>query len=424
VPKPTEIFTPNDQPTYTYVDRAEKNFERLLRDAMAVPNMIVSISGPSKSGKSVLVKKVVDADNLIVVSGATIKIAEDLWSRVLSWMDTPSEVAERTATGFKASAGAKTEGSASIIFARGTVGGSVDGAVERRTETTRTTKRGGLPQVIDEIAKSDFVVLVDDFHYIPKDVQVEVGKQIKAAAEMGVRIITASVPHRADDVVRSNPELRGRVTAIDTDYWSTEELVQIAYRGFRELNVELSPAVERQLAQEAFGSPQLMQSICLTLCFEMSWGEELPSHVRVAFDEEKLAKIFERTSTTADYSTLLEKLHRGPRQRGTERREFALSDGSNGDVYRCILLAIAQGEPRLSLPYDQMMERVKSVCLNGQSPVGSSVSEALLQMHKIVNELSAEEGVLEWDDDVLDISAPYFLFFIRRSDKLLRLAKG
>jgi hypothetical protein len=424
MPKPTEIFTPTSTPTYTYIDRAEKNFEQRLRDAMDVPNMIVSISGPSKSGKSVLVKKVVDLDNLIVVSGATIKQPEDLWSRVLGWMDAPTEVAEKTATGSKASAGAKAEASAGVILAKGSATGSADVSVEKREETTRTTKKGGLPQVIEEISNSDFVVLVDDFHYIPREAQVEVGKQIKAAAENGVRIITASVPHRADDVVRSNPELRGRVTAIDTDYWSADELILIAYRGFRQLNVDLAPEVERQLAQEAFGSPQLMQSICLTLCFEKAWRETLSAQVRIDIDQAALIKAFERTSVTTDYSTLLEKLHRGPRQRGTERKVFALTDGSHGDVYRCVLLAIARGEPLLSIPYDQMMERTKSVCLNGESPAGSSVSEALQQMHKIVNELSAAESVLEWDEDILDISAPYFLFFIRRSDKLQRLAKA
>jgi hypothetical protein len=41
--------------------------------------MIVSISGPSKSGKTVLVTKVVAPENLIHIYGASIKIPEDLW---------------------------------------------------------------------------------------------------------------------------------------------------------------------------------------------------------------------------------------------------------------------------------------------------------------------------------------------------------
>ena len=127
-------------------------------------------------------------------------------------------------------------------------------------ENAPTVKRrpftnGGLAQVIREIANSDCTVFVDDFHYIPKDVQKEIGQQIKEAAEAGIRIVTASVPHRSDDVVRSNTELRGRVTAIDTSYWSESELEQVAYRGFRELNSDVAPAIIQRLTRESFGSP-------------------------------------------------------------------------------------------------------------------------------------------------------------------------
>jgi predicted AAA+ superfamily ATPase len=61
--KATTVFTPTDVPTITYVERTSKNYEKELRDAFAIPKMIVSISGPSKSGKTVLVSKVVSKDN-------------------------------------------------------------------------------------------------------------------------------------------------------------------------------------------------------------------------------------------------------------------------------------------------------------------------------------------------------------------------
>jgi hypothetical protein len=154
-------------------------------------------------------------------------------------------------------------------------------------------------------------VFIDDFHYVPKDAQKDIGKQIKEAAENGVKIITASVPHRADDVVRSNTELRGRVTAIDLDYWREEELEQIAYRGFRELNVDLAPVVVKRLTGESFGSPQLSQSIALHFCFENRIYETLPDHRRVDIDLLTLPSVLERTSTLADFSSMLATLHAG-----------------------------------------------------------------------------------------------------------------
>jgi hypothetical protein len=86
----TDVFTPNDFPEHTYVARAGEDLERKLERAVATPKVVISISGPSKSGKTVLVEKVVGKDSMILLSGAEVQSGDDLWSRVLSWMDVPS----------------------------------------------------------------------------------------------------------------------------------------------------------------------------------------------------------------------------------------------------------------------------------------------------------------------------------------------
>lgn len=101
------------------------------------------------------------------------------------------------------------------LVAQGEVGLDASGTASRATSSKSTVHQNLMEQVVDEIADSDFVVFIDDFHYIDRNVQAEVAKQIKAIAERGVKICTASVPHRSDDVVRSNPELRGRLAVVD-----------------------------------------------------------------------------------------------------------------------------------------------------------------------------------------------------------------
>jgi hypothetical protein len=86
----TDVFTPNEFPEYTYVEREGLKLEKELERALRTPKVVVSISGPSKSGKTVLVEKVVGADNMILVSGIEVRSGEDLWARVLSWMDAPT----------------------------------------------------------------------------------------------------------------------------------------------------------------------------------------------------------------------------------------------------------------------------------------------------------------------------------------------
>jgi hypothetical protein len=385
--------------------------------------MVVSVSGPSKSGKTVLVSKVVTPDHLIHIYGASIKKPEDLWTHVLAWMGGPVEVSETS--GSKASADLAITGGGKFgipLLAEGKIDAKGGASIDKSKATTKKLALSGLDQIAQEIGGSEFVVFLDDFHYIAREVRDEIGRQIKAAAEKGVRICTASVPHRSDDVVRSNTELRGRVTAVDMTYWSTEELEQIAYRGFRELNVDLASSAKRGLAAEAFGSPQLMQSICLNFCFEKNIGETLADHVRIDIDEATLRRVFERTSATTDFSTMLQSLHGGPKQRGTERKQFAFNDGTSGDVYRCVLLAIKADPSALSFRYDDMMRRVSMVCTK-ESPVGSSVSESLQQMAKLAKTVQ-DAPVIEWDEDVLDIVEPYFLFFLRSSPLFPSLAKN
>ena len=79
----TEVFTPGSFPKRTYVEPPGENLEQQLRDALETVGQIVSLAGPSKSGKTVLVEKVVGRDMLIPITGAGIRSTEDLWTRNL-----------------------------------------------------------------------------------------------------------------------------------------------------------------------------------------------------------------------------------------------------------------------------------------------------------------------------------------------------
>ncbi|WP_336801827.1 hemagglutinin repeat-containing protein [Kaistia sp. MMO-174] len=420
--KITEIFTPFDTPTVTYVERGEHKFEARLRDAYDIPKMVLSLSGPSKSGKTVLVKKVVPEENIITISGASLSTADDLWIKALRWMDVPSTTAKSTEqASSKSLSGSVNSGVSFLAKAEVTAGGEL--AKSTGSSEVSTYEYVSMEDVAREIAGSDYVVFIDDFHYIRPELRSDVGRQIKAAAEAGIRIFTASVPHRSDDVVRSNPELRGRVVALDLPYWSEHELSQIAEKGFAELKVSLGDGIYRRLAAEAFGSPQLMQSICLSLCQVLGYRSPLTELMTLndlpdgAFNDAMLA-----TSSFADFSKLVSALHIGAKTRGTERKIHSFSDATKGDVYRAVLLAITLEPASLSLPYDEILSRVKGICI-GDAPVGSSINSSLEQMVAIGEDISPGTNPIAWDGDRLDITDPYFLFYLRNSDKLSLLAR-
>lgn len=418
-----DVFTPTGVPTYTYVDRSEHNLESQLRNAIRTPGMIAALSGPSKSGKTVLIRKVIDHDSLITVSGAAITDPSHLWERVLNWMEAPSLTTQTTGHTLKGEAGGKAQASAGVVIAKAQVEGELKAGYEHERTKERVFERTGIDQVVREIGNSEFVVFIDDYHYMPKDVQVAVGRQIKEASERGVNICTASVPHRKDDVVRGNAELRGRVQGIDFAFWDVAETRKIAEQGFSELGTRLPDFAITRMAEEAFGSPQLMQQICLQACMRLGIDEQSAPARDVPVSEGDLAKIFEQASTTTDFSSLLEGLHEGPKQRGSTRNQFAFNDGTNGDVYRCILLALRESPPRLSFPYAEIYERTRNVC-SKDAPPGSSVASALEQIPEIARDLEPNVQIVEWSDDVLDIVDPYFLYYLRCSPRMSSLAKS
>lgn len=414
----TDVFTPTGVPTLTYVYRQDQDLESQLRAAVRTPGLVVSLSGPSKSGKTVLIRRVIPGDNLISVSGASLSSAEQLWDRVLSWMDAPSELTKKSATTFGGEAGGRATASVGVSWlAKGEAEGAGKLSASRLSETAEKFTRTGIDQVVQEIANSEFIIFIDDFHYMATEVQVIVARQIKEVAEKGVKICTASVPHRSDDVVRSNPELRGRVQAIDFSYWSNKEIKQIATQGFAALRLNVSREFVDRLASEAFGSPQLMQSMCLQTCFQLDVERTKVPPITPNVDSHRIRRILEQTSSTTDFSTLLEALHTGPKSRGQDRNQYQFKDGSTGDVYRCVLLALASGPPALSQRYDEIFTRTRDICV-GAAPVGSSVSEALLQMGKLSEAVQPGSRSVEWEGDVLDIADPYFLYYLRCSPRL------
>lgn len=419
--KATAVFTPGAFPAHTYVERFNQRLEQSLMDALDTPGQLISLAGPSKSGKTVLVERVV-GDNLISISGVGVRQPEDIWGKVLAWMGAPSSITSGEQSGREVGAGISATGKVGIMLV-GSGSASANGNVKATSNrtVTETRMRDGLAQVTREIANSEYVILVDDFHYMPRDVQVEAAKALKEAVRLNIKVCTAAVLHRGDDILRANPELRGRVRSVDLEYWSIDDLKRIAVAGFERLNVEIEEDALVKLAIEAAGSPQLMQQICLHVCFVIDVRESLPAIKRYRLSDELLKRVFEQVSSTTDFRSLVDVLDSGPKTRGTERKLYQFHDGSSGDVYRCVLKAVAANPPALSFPYEDLIRRTQGIC-KLDSPVGSSVTGTCVHMTKLAEDKFPSERVVEWDEQkqILDIPDPYFLFYLRWSERLMQ----
>jgi hypothetical protein len=414
--KARDVFTPGRFPTVTFVDDHLKDKEKQLANALDTGGLLVSISGPSKSGKTVFVEKCLGKENLLQITGAGITSAAELWLRVFDLIGTPISVTategeseDRTVSGTGGISG-------NAVFVKGKVDLSIAQKQGKTASESSTSAIDPLQLLIRELQGSGLVVFIDDFHYIPTPIQAELARQIKEAIRNEVAFITASVPYHSDDALRGNPDLHGRVSMIDFDYWKPEALKEIARRGFRELNIIDRSSVVDGLASEAAGSPQLMQFLCLNSCFELDVRERSESPIDFIQDQALFDKICRITATSADYGSVVEKMKDGPKTRGSTRNIYRTKFGWQGDVYRLLAKALSINPPQLTFRYNSLIERICAICAD-DAPSGSSVTSACYHAAQIVNDAIPVIAV-EWDgaNDVFDIRDPYFLFYLRWAD--------
>lgn len=174
--KASDVFTPGRFPTHTFVDDHLQEKKRQLLDILEAGSMLISISGPSKSGKTVFIEECLGRTSLIQVTGAGVSRPSDLWMRVFDLVGTeiPESISRATSTQGSVSGRAAIEGG--VIVAKGKAEGSVSrGTAESETETASLAS-DCLQLLIRELGGTDLVVFIDDFHYIPREVQIEVAR--------------------------------------------------------------------------------------------------------------------------------------------------------------------------------------------------------------------------------------------------------
>lgn len=354
--------------------------------------------------------------SLIQITGAGVNQPSDLWVRVFDIIGTelPASISRASSSGSKVGGKGSIEGNALFVKGNGEV--SIDKISTENETLSASLSSDCLQLLIRELSGTDLVIFIDDFHYIPQSVQAELAQQIKEAIRNKVKFVCASVPYRADDVIRSNPDLRGRVFSIDFEYWGSETLKKIAFKGFDALGIGYRNTAIEQLVSEAAGSPQLMQYLCLNACFELGVREKTDQEVEFRAEAQLHANICRRTVQSTDYGSVVELMKEGPKTRGSDRNVHATRFGWQGDVYRLLVKALSIDPPRLTFRYKPLSERIFGICVEG-GPSGSSITSACSHSAKIVND-AVGARVVEWDGehDVFDIRDPYFLFYLRWSE--------
>lgn len=408
--KVEDVFSPRSFPENTYIHRitaGNKTIDQKLEKALMMKGNLIFVSGASKSGKTVLCHKVIPDEKFIDLSGNQISSKEDFWNHIAEQLSLSDIVT--TTTGMQNSEARVVKGSAN--FNAGIMGTGIGAGIgadtsENVVSTNQITASRARTetQVIRYIIDNDKVLVIDDFHYIPKEIQLYIARTLKTELFHGLKAVILSLPHRSDEAIILNPDLIGRTTSIEIPLWTTNELKEIAVKGFTLLNVPVSDECISLLAQESISSPQLMQDNCFNLAYGSMGSSITTATVKAAFSE--------TASNYAHYDKLVNTILHGPSQ-GQGRRKLYQTADKDVDIYELMLLALKADPPVSKLSLEEIKNRISELLVNHERITSSIISGTINKLISLIKKEMPDLDALEYKNKELYILDPFLLFYLR-----------
>ena len=392
----------------TYVSRDHLGLEQRVKDALVRGYSINVVTGPTKSGKTVLCNHVLgQSGTSVTIEGGQVRSEQDFWEQIAYELNVASEHSRKVSS----TTGENLEFSAGLTIPVIKTGGKKGSASGRSSEQGATYNVNFQRAALEALMANEASLLVDDFHYIDKDVQRKIIQALKGAVFKGLSVVLLAVPHRAFDPMTVEQELEGRFKHVEIPPWITEDLIQIPERGFLALNITSTDELNRAICGEGFGNPLLVQEICSELCIKNGVLERAP--VATSLDSRLLEPALNEIAKSKGFPKF-SKLKAGPDAKKKRMlRDF--KDGRAQDKYSAILTALATLGPKPRTSYEDLREALQGLLTSGSMPAKHEVTAALTNMSKIAKKEIEGEPPLEWveSDDSLVITDPFLLFYMK-----------
>lgn len=412
--KTSKVFVPGGMPRLTYVPREAIKLEASLKNAVDNLHKLITVTGQTKSGKTVLVNTVLpraDAGKNIWIDGGSVASEDDFWTMILHELGEATTLEESSASASTKSVDGEVGGGVGIPFVADVKGKTKTG-LSKASSSGKGKKLELTPRTAALRALRDFdgSIVVDDFHYLDRAFQGSVIRALKPLIFEGLPVVLIAIPHRRYDAVRVEREMTGRIEDIEVPSWSLEELELIPSTGFPLLNARLEPGIGRQFASQAYGSPHLMQEFCQRRALQEGLKETSQSRVTISSVDDDLY----RQSAEGTGKVIYDKLSKGPRQR-SDRLQRVLSEGGTADIYGVVLKALSTLAPGLeTVEYEKLRAAIRQI-LHETPPQAHEVTRVLERMAEIAASDEASTPVIDWEkeEQKLHITDPFFAFYLK-----------
>jgi hypothetical protein len=263
--KTNDVFGISRELPMNYVARLSADdafINTLTRDRHVV------IYGGSKQGKTCLRKHCLRAEDYITVQCSNKMNLGDLLGAILK--QAGYELAQSTKKTVSGKQKILAAFKATLFGAGLKAGGEQE--KQESCEVTTTSLELDVDDVNDIIRALEVVefkkfIVLEDFHYLPLETQVDFAVALKAFHESSsFCFIVVGVWLEENRLVVHNGDLTGRVTAIDADRWTEDQLHEVMFRGEQLLNIRFTDDFKEQLLQASNQSVYIVQESCYQAC--------------------------------------------------------------------------------------------------------------------------------------------------------------
>ena len=175
--KTQEVFVAGELPTITYNPRDDHRLEGDVRDYRDQGGKALCVSGPSKSGKTVLIERLFSKNSAIWVEGSDLTSIDAFWRRLADGLQAFDQLTLRGEHG----EGRSTElgGEVGLKGLKGTGRTSKSSSSAQGSEASRSRP---LPDLVrDELDNRAWPIVVDDFQYVPTQVRRAIAQTLRRA---------------------------------------------------------------------------------------------------------------------------------------------------------------------------------------------------------------------------------------------------
>jgi hypothetical protein len=269
MPTLKEVFGISARPILSYIQREEVD-DKFLSAVNSDHHIVVY--GASKQGKTALRQKHLAEDRCEIYRCNPKTNPQQIYQHVLRSANVRIETTEVKTDASKLAGKGGWSAKASIPWF-GETSVTTEVSKEKSDQRSLTTEFVDVSfsdaQTIATILKSASftkLVILENFHYLPREVQRALSFDLKTFHEMSIRFIILGVWRESNQLLVLNSDLQDRVAEIPVEPWTDSDFLEVIEAGEAKLNIIVPDSARRVFMENAYGNIGMVQEFLKLYC--------------------------------------------------------------------------------------------------------------------------------------------------------------